>query len=135
VLTGVAVFIDCDSPLLPWDSIDEFPLTLELWQNKKVSIPLATNLENALGVNVCGQLEVQFDNLPSFCSVAGADLKCTPTSPEHVGVHNFKIRQVALEHPLATRSFSAHIPVIEPADPPSFEAPTNKLPFFDPPLP
>jgi len=74
VLAGVAVFIDCDSPLLPWDSIDEFPLTLEFGKTKTASIPLATNLENALGVNVCGQLEVQFDNLPSFCSLTGADL-------------------------------------------------------------
>jgi len=87
---GVAIFMDCKSPLLPWDAIDAAPeSTLNLGETQTYTIPLATELETALGVDVCGQLEVQFTDLPSFCSLSEETLTCSPTLEEHSGVHNF----------------------------------------------
>ena len=104
VLTGVAVFMDCDSPLLPWDVIDELFATVNVTYTMSVEIPLATTIETHVGVDVCGQLEAQFTNLPSFCTSTDSTLICTPTLDSHLGVHTFEIKQVALEYPLSAKS-------------------------------
>ena len=83
VLTKVAIFIDCNSPSLPWDPLSsEFPLNIEFGETFAVAVPLATKLETAVGVNVCGQLEAQATNLPSFCSLADSTLTCAPATEE-----------------------------------------------------
>jgi len=46
--------MDCDSPFVPWDSIDAIPAKMKLGETFTVEIPLATNLESVLGVSVCG---------------------------------------------------------------------------------
>jgi len=42
LLIKAAVFIDCNSPSLPWDPLSEFPLTIEFGETRAVEIPLAT---------------------------------------------------------------------------------------------
>jgi len=42
ILMKVAIFIDCNSPSLPWDPLSEFPLTMEFGETRTVEIPLAT---------------------------------------------------------------------------------------------
>ena len=56
-LRGVAVFLDCDSPLI-FDSLVDFPSSFNAGDSFSMEIPLATALENALETNICGQLEV-----------------------------------------------------------------------------
>jgi len=83
-IMGVAVFIDCDSPLLPWDQVEGFLEDLVVGEQREFVIPLATTLEQALGANVCGQLGVTFTDLPSFCTPletdSPVDLHWLPTS-------------------------------------------------------
>jgi len=87
---GVAIFMDCKSPLLPWDAIDAAPeSTLNLGEIQTYEIPLLTKLETVLGVDVCGELQLQFTDLPSFCTLSGETLTCSPTLEEHSGVHKF----------------------------------------------
>jgi len=112
VLAGVSVFMDCDSPLLPWDTIVGLPATMNLNATLTVDIPLATTIETNVGVEVCGQLEVQFTNLPSFCTWTDPTLTCTPTLDAHAGLHNFEIKQKALEYPLSAKTTTALIEVI-----------------------
>jgi len=44
-LAGVAVFVDCSSPLLPWDAISGLPMTINLGETLSATIPLLTTLE------------------------------------------------------------------------------------------
>jgi len=83
VLTGVAVFIDCDSPDLPWDTITGFPMELNLNETKSVGVSLLTELETALGEDVCNQLDLEIIGLPPFCNYANGMLTCSPTLEDH----------------------------------------------------
>ena len=90
MLAGISISVDCNE--LPWDSVTGFPLTLKLNETSRVNVPLATRFESHLGVDVCGQLQVQVEDLPSFCShVSNEIIECTPESEEHVGEHSFTI--------------------------------------------
>jgi len=107
--------MDCDSPLLPWDEIvglDELPATMNLNDTFSIEIPLATTIEEHVGVDVCGQLKVQFNDLPSFCTWTVSTLTCTPTLDTHAGLHTFDIKQVALEYPLSAKTTTVTIEVI-----------------------
>jgi len=84
--------MDCDSPLLPWDEIAGLPDTMKQNETFSVDIPLATTIETHVGVDVCGQLEVQFNDLPSFCTLTDSRLTCTPTLNTHAGLHTFEIK-------------------------------------------
>jgi len=53
-LAAVSVSMDCDSPLLPWDATDQIPATMNLHEILSVEIPLATTIEEHVGVDVCG---------------------------------------------------------------------------------
>jgi len=53
-LSGVSVFMDCESPLVPWDTIEATPTSMKLGEAFTVEIPLATTIEAALGVDFCG---------------------------------------------------------------------------------
>jgi len=117
-LAGVSVFMDCDSPLLPWDLLDVLPATINLNDNLSVEIPLLTNVETHVGVDVCGQLQAQFTNLPSFCTATDATLTCTPTVNTDAGVHTFQIKQEALEYPLSAKTTTVSIEVILPVPEP-----------------
>ena len=123
-IMGVAVFIDCDSPLLPWDQIEGFLAELQLGDQQDFEIPLATKLEEALGADVCGQLEVTFTDLPSFCTPNGNQITCNPSLDAHVGEHEFTVHQVGLEHPNSKRSTVTKIKVsgqqLKTNTPPSF---------------
>ena len=137
-LAGVAVFIDCNSPLLPWDKFTGLPKTisLSLGETLSATIPLLTSLESALGVDVCGQLEVKFVNLPSFCTLHGENLTCTPKLQEHWGMHKFYVMQVALEHPLSTKTTPVTIEVVGSLAPVRDEFVLgNNAPFFEAPIP
>lgn len=109
---GVAVFIECNSPLLPWDAVTDFPTSIRHNETKAVVIPLATKLETALGAGVCGELKLEFTNLPSFCYLSGEKIICTPNREERVGLHDFIIHQTSLENPLATKSTQVQIEVL-----------------------
>jgi len=117
---GVAIFMDCKSPLLPWDAIDDaFPeSTQTLGETQTYVIPLLTELETALGVDVCGELQVQFTDLPSFCTFSRETLTCSPTRKEHYGEKKFLIKQVALEHLSSAKITQAKITVIAPTPDP-----------------
>jgi len=136
---AVAVFMDCNSPLLPWDEIvglDKLPATMTIKDTFSVEIPLATTIEEQVGVDVCGKLQVQFTNLPSFCTSTDATLTCTPTLDTQAGVHTFDIKQVALEYPLSTKSTTVTIevislPVPEPELVPEEIIKINSPPFFE----
>lgn len=55
-------------------------------------VPLATRFESFLGVDICGQLQVQVEDLPSFCSHdVNEFIECTPELEEHIGEHIFYI--------------------------------------------
>jgi len=92
-LAAVAVFIDCDSPDLPWDPLTEIYLTVVLHQTQSVALPisLASELEALFGVDVCGELKFEVLNLPSFCSLQNDELSCSPTLDEHGGLHQFEV--------------------------------------------
>lgn len=115
-VNGVAVFIECNSPLLPWDPVTDLLMSIRLNETKAVTIGLATNLETALGVGVCGELKLRFTNLPTFCFLSRAQLICTPNIEERVGSHNFIIHQTSLEHPLAMKSTQVQIEVLKPVE-------------------
>ena len=85
---------------------------------------------------MCGQLEVKFVNLPSFCILDGENLTCAPTLNEHRGVHSFQIKQVTLEHPLSTKTTLVTIEVLKllPMVPEEFVL-GNNAPFFEAPIP
>ena len=124
-IMGVAVFIDCDSPLLPWDQVEGFLEDLVVGEQREFVIPLATTLEQALGANVCGQLGVTFTDLPSFCTPAGNRLTCRPSLAAHIGEHEFTVHQAGLEHPNSQKSTVSKINVLRK---PTLE-PTLLLPF------
>jgi len=131
-LRGVAVFMDCDSPLLPWDAID-FPESISFGDSLTFVMPLATTLEEALEENVCGQLGAEFTNLPEFCSFEDITLTCTP-EPEHEGLHSFDVKQMALEHPNSAKTTSITFKVIVEIE--KFEGVlVKRLPFFAAPVP
>jgi len=90
MLAGVSISVDCSK--LPWDEVTGFPLDLPFNETTSIYVPLATKFESHLGVDVCGQLQVQLEGLPSFCSqVVNEIIECTPDSEEHVGEHRFTI--------------------------------------------
>jgi len=88
MLAGVAISVDCNQ--LPWDPVTEFELVLH--ETVRVKVPLATRFESYLGTDVCGQLQVELEDMPSFCShVENGIIECTPESEEHLGEHTFSI--------------------------------------------
>jgi len=131
LLIGVAVFMDCDSPLLPWDEIAGLPDTMNLKDSFSVEIPLATTIETNVGEDICGKLEVQFSNLPSFCTSTDSTLTCTPTRDTHVGIHTFDIKQEALEYPLSAKTTTVTIEVIAPEPVPEDFVLGNTPPRFE----
>ena len=90
-LVGIAIFMDCDSPQLPWDPLGGLNTSINMGQSHTFGVSLAKNLETALGVDVCGQLQLELTSLPTFCSLDALQesLTCTPTLDEHVGLHEF----------------------------------------------
>jgi len=90
MLPGVSISVDCDQ--LPKDSVTGLPLNFVLHETTRVKVPLATRFEFHLGADVCGQLQVQIEDLPSFCSFVENDaIQCSPGLEEHLGEHSFTI--------------------------------------------
>jgi len=83
VMPKLAVFPDCDAPNFLWDFFSEIQIKQALGETVEQVIPLASALEGALGVGVCGALEVQFINLPPFCTISADLLSCTPDLELH----------------------------------------------------
>jgi len=133
LLSAVATFIDCNSPLIKWDPFDTFLMSIPLGDTMSVDIPLLSEMEAILGENVCNELAVEVVDMPDFCVLELTTITCSPTDdPAHGGVWTFTVRQVALEWRDSAKEFQALVEVILPTPPPPPPS-TDPDPVPDPP--
>ena len=119
VMPKLAVFPECDTPNFLWDAFNGFEIQQVPGETVTQVIPLASTLEGALGVNVCGTLEVQFVNLPPFCTISGDLLSCTPDLELHREflaefgtLHTVDVVQIAPDFPNSAKVTQATIEVL-----------------------